>query len=111
MRVTLLQRGGYAVQGRGSYDPRQNAIVLNLGEDESRAIVLDYQAAPTSTSKEENSLTCSSLTTSGNTLSFTITDAQDGAELIIQATVNSEVTRTRFLINQTEGRRDGYGTA
>lgn len=111
MRVTLLQRGGYGVQGRGSYDPRQNAIILNLGEDESRAVVIDYQAAPTSPTKEENGLTCSSLTTSGNTISLTISAAQEGGELIVQATANSEINRTRFLINQPESRRDGYGPA
>lgn len=96
MRIYAMNRGGLSVFG-GHYDPHRNeAIVLARDDVETVAVTIEYPSAPTSPSAGASSVTCSSIATNGNKLTFTLSSMNDGGYVDISATVGGAVRKVRI---------------
>jgi hypothetical protein len=108
MRITALNRGGLAVYG-GLYDPHLNEAVVSARDGETVALTIEYPSAPTSPSKTEDGVTCTTPTvvTGSNKVTATLSALQDGGYVDLSATVGG-VTRTVRIRARTATSTDRY---
>lgn len=106
MRVTALSRGGLAVHG-GLYDPHANEAVVHARENETVALIIEYPSAPTSPSKAENGVSCSTPAVSGNKITATLSSMRDGGYVDMAATVGG-VSRKIRIRAKTDVSADAY---
>lgn len=97
MRITVLNRGGLGVYG-GHYDPHLDAAIVQARDDETVALTIEYPSAPTSPTKTESGLSCTTPTvTSGTSLvTCTLSAITNEGYVDITATVGGEARTVRI---------------
>lgn len=108
MRITLLNRGGLSVYGLGHYDAHTDEAVIAAGENETRAVTIDWGAAATVVSKQESGITATSPSTTGAKTTLTLSSIQDGGYVDVLATVSGEARKVRIRGRSSDS-QDGYG--
>lgn len=95
MRITVLNRGGLGVYG-GHYDPHQDAAIVQARDDETVSLIIEYPLAPTSPTKTESGISCTTPTVSGSTITATLSDIQECGYVEITATVGGALRTVRI---------------
>lgn len=108
MRIILLSRGGLSIYGIGHYDAHTDEAVITAGQNETRAVTIDWGAAASSVSKQESGIAATSPVTTGAKTTLTLSGIKDGGYIDVLATVAGEVRKVRIR-GRSSDNQDGYG--
>lgn len=103
-----MSRGGLSIYGQGFYDPHADEAIIPARENETKRLTIDFGSAPTGVTKAESGISATTPTTSGNTITTTLSGIVDNGYVDFQATIGGEVRKVRVR-GRSADQQDGYG--
>lgn len=110
-QIFALDRGGFSAYGRCWFDPRcQSAIIQAADDVEAYPISVTFQETVSSVTEDEDGITSTTPSVSGNGFTATLSAIQAGGRVDYLATLASGVKRFLRVQASDRVRADDYGS-